>query len=134
LAEIQAVAHNSQCDSDESEHGGARLQMTAEGFVRCGHRHVRVNPSIQDVAVHTDHVRWFRGILDEHVFRWEIPVTHLMDMVAAYRPDSRKNNGVTNLLLLHHLFHSGEQIGVELESNYQHPLEPALDGINVGYL
>src|SRR5713226_142154 len=108
--------------------------MPTEGFVRRGQRDMSVNPSVNDVAIHADYIRWLSWILHEHVLRRKIPVADLVYMVAVHRPNAGKNDSVANLLVLDHLLHPGEQIGVELEPKYQNPVKLAFDGINVGDL
>src|SRR5258708_23609508 len=108
--------------------------MSAESFVWRGQRHMRVNPSVYDVAIHADYIRWLSGIFHEHILRWKIAVADLVYLVAAHRTNPAENDGVANLLLLDHLLHSGEQIGVELEPKDQNAVELTFDSENVGDL
>jgi hypothetical protein len=115
LAEVRAVAHDAQRHADESERGCAWFQMPTERFVWRGQRHMRVNPSVDDIAIHADYIRWLSWILHERILGRKIPVADLVDVVTPNGPNRAKNNRVANLLLLDHLLHAGKQIGVKFE-------------------
>src|SRR5712691_7098919 len=115
-AQIGSIIQNAQRDDGKREDVRSRFEMASKRPVGSRQRHMRMDLAIDDIAVHADQVRGLRRVLDEHVLGWKVPIADLVYVVSADRTGAGKNHGVADLLLLHHLFHAGEQVHIVFEA------------------
>src|ERR1035441_2859439 len=132
--QVGAVLQNAEGHDGEGEDIGPGLQMAAERLVGGGQGDVRVDDAVGDEAAHAEYVGRPGGILDEDVPRGEGAVANLVDLVAAHRPHTGQDDGVRDLLLLHHFLEAGQQVGIELEAQDDDAIELGGDRVDVGYL
>src|ERR1035438_10529309 len=104
--QVGAVLQNAEGYHGEGEDVGPWLQMSAERLVWGGQGDVRVDDTVGDEAAHAEDVSRPGGILHEDVLGGEGAVADLVDLVAQHRPHAGQDDGVGDLLLLHHLLES----------------------------
>jgi hypothetical protein len=122
-----------ECLTKLAELENVRLDKPVAAFTTLfGQRHVGVNAAVDHVAIHAHDVGRLAGVLRENVLGREIAVAHRVDVIVPNRSRAGEDHGVSDIVLLHHVFEALEQIGFEFEPQHDDALKLALDGVGVG--
>ncbi len=79
-----------------------------------------------------DDVSGAGGVLHVDVLGRKNSVADSVNVVAANRANARQDHGVTDLLLLHDAFETGQEVGLILEAQHQNPVYCPLSAYTSG--
>src|ERR1700722_12615073 len=127
------VVHHPNGEDGEGKDLGAGFEVAGDHFVRRGQGHVRMKLALDDVTIHAYQVSGFGGILHVGIARGHRPIADLMNLIAAYRSKGRENDPVSDVLLLHHFLHTGEQVSLVFETENDNAIEVTRNGVDVGH-